>query len=105
VTGKVEHVRDALADSVQDWSGLSTFAIGEMDLGDRTYLGLVPRGVVVGDMVCVLQGHNFPVVLRKEDQHWAFVGECFVLGIMLGQCWGILRGVYGDVGMEEFEIW
>jgi len=102
--GKVDHVRGALADSVRDWAGLDAFVIGEVDFRDSTYLALVPKGVLAEDVVCILQGHSFPVVLRPCQGKWVLVGECFVLGLMLGQGWGLLRDVSGNVKMEEFEI-
>ena len=53
-------------------------------------LGLGPRRMEETDFVAVLSGCNMPVVLRKVDSHYQFVGSCFVLGLMKGevQRWG-----------------
>jgi hypothetical protein len=56
-------------------------------VSERGYFGLVPRGTVAGDRVCVLEGINVPFVLRKAPEENAFelVGECYVHGIMEGE--------------------
>lgn len=54
------------------------------------YFGLVPRGTVHGDQVCVLEGINVPFVLREAegDDNFELVGECYVHGIMQGEVMG-----------------
>ncbi|PQE27849.1 Heterokaryon incompatibility protein [Rutstroemia sp. NJR-2017a BBW] len=58
------------------------------------YVGLVPPGTRIGDVVCVLFGMQTPVVLRKiEDGEsdlgdkiiYELVGECYIHGIMDGE--------------------
>lgn len=55
------------------------------------YIGLTMRDVQEGDVVCVLTGCNVPVVLRPVDNHYLFVGCCFMLGLMHGEVAGLLR--------------
>ena len=38
--------------------------------------------VELGDVVCLLRGALSPFVLRKEGEHYTFVGNCFVHGFM-----------------------
>jgi hypothetical protein len=48
-------------------------------------LGLGPRGMRDTDLVGVFGGCNLPVILRKEEDHYLFVGSCFILGMMKGE--------------------
>lgn len=50
------------------------------------YLGSAPQDVEIGDVVCVLNGSQYPVILRPlPDDLFEFVGTCFVLGLMKGE--------------------
>lgn len=48
-------------------------------------LALVPEHAEVDDIICVLLGCSVPVVLRRVQDHYVFIGECFVAGIMQGE--------------------
>jgi len=53
-------------------------------------LGLAPSATQIGDKVCILFGCSVPVILRPRHgsdgrQHWSFIGECYVHGMMDGQ--------------------
>jgi hypothetical protein len=50
--------------------------------------GVGPEGMKVGDAVCVIWGCDTPVVLRRIDDHYELVGNCFVLGLMDGEARG-----------------
>jgi hypothetical protein len=59
------------------------------------HFGLAPAGTQKGDVVCVLLGCRFPVVLRPSDSSnvptsWQIVGICQVQGLMNGEA------IYGD---------
>jgi hypothetical protein len=49
------------------------------------YMGLGPQELEEGDVICVLAGCNVPVLLRKENDHYVLVGECFVWGLTDGE--------------------
>ncbi|KAF2800317.1 HET-domain-containing protein, partial [Melanomma pulvis-pyrius CBS 109.77] len=49
------------------------------------YLGLAPNAVLQGDVVAILSGCNFPVVLRPCGNLYEAVGECYVHGLMNGE--------------------
>jgi hypothetical protein len=51
----------------------------------RGFMGLAPQLAEVGDEVWVLLGCNVPMLLRKRDDYYILVGECFVYGIMQGE--------------------
>lgn len=49
------------------------------------YLGLAPEEVQEHDVVAILYGCNFPVVLRPHGDSYLLIGECYVDGIMDGE--------------------
>ena len=61
------------------------------------FLGLVPKDVQTGDLICILFGCSVPVVLRSvrvqetEDQYYKFLGECYVHGLMEAEAFDIQR--------------
>jgi hypothetical protein len=67
-------------------------------------LGLGPRGMRESDVVGIFGGCNLPVVLRRVDDHFLFVGSCFVLGLMGGEALNL--ETLGELGgLEVFDIW
>jgi hypothetical protein len=52
---------------------------------DTGYICLVPKTVKRGDVVVVLLGCNFPVLLRPDKDMYRVVGECYVHGLMEGE--------------------
>jgi hypothetical protein len=50
------------------------------------YLGLGPKFLQPGDVICVLQGGKIPFALRQRTGRWALVGEAYLndLGILTG---------------------
>jgi hypothetical protein len=54
-------------------------------VSEKGYIGLVPRCAQQGDMICVLFGCSFPVIIRKWNDHHVFIGDSYVHGIMDGQ--------------------
>ena len=69
---------------------------------ERKYIGLGPLATEAGDIVCVLEGHKAPVLLRRQGSHYTFVGDCDVVGIMNGE---VLEAVErGEAEITEIEI-
>ena len=69
---------------------------------ERKYIGLGPLATEAGDIVCVLEGHKAPVLLRRRGSHYTFVGDCDVVGIMNGE---VLEAVKrGEAEITEIEI-
>ncbi|KAE9366265.1 HET-domain-containing protein [Stipitochalara longipes BDJ] len=63
--------------------------------------GLGPQGLKEGDNVCVLFGSKAPLLLRKIEDHFILVGECFVLGMMNGE---VAEKVKNGATVTTFEI-
>ena len=64
---------------------------------EKGYLGIAPATTELGGAVCVLFGSQMPMDLRQEDDHWLFVGQTYIHGIMDGEA---LEGV--DVEKTRF---
>jgi hypothetical protein len=45
------------------------------------YVGLASASVRATDQVCAVNGCSFPVILRKQDDRWVYIGSCYVYGI------------------------
>ncbi len=69
---------------------------------DSGSLGSGPEELEVGNLVCVLFGCSVPVILRRVDDHYIFIGECYVHEIMQGQLVEALNR--GDVSEQVFDI-
>lgn len=54
---------------------------------DATLPGTAFHMVIVDDSIVLLEGANYPVVLRRKGDKWSFVGPAFVVGIMDGEAW------------------
>jgi hypothetical protein len=83
---------------------LGTHAFDERTVFFETangFLGLGPKGVEVGDHVCILKGYNNPAILRREGAHNVFVSPAFVEGLMEGEAAELVR--LGDASIQ-FEI-
>ncbi|KUJ16944.1 uncharacterized protein LY89DRAFT_684937 [Mollisia scopiformis] len=61
--------------------GRTMFWTGGEEVGE---LGLGPLETNVGDRVWVLAGMDVPVVLRKVEEGWRFIGECFLGSLVEG---------------------
>ncbi|RKL39257.1 hypothetical protein BFJ72_g6729 [Fusarium proliferatum] len=66
------------------------------------YIGTMPDDVLPGDVVCVLAGSEELAVLRPEDDHYLFVGCCFMIGLMNGEISKFLAS--GKAKIESIEI-
>lgn len=78
--------------ATSEWSRIRTLSwharVGERRLFEFEggYLGLALQDVDIDDVVCVLNGSQYPVILRpSSDGHFEFVGTCFVIGLMKGE--------------------
>lgn len=67
------------------------------------YFGTGHEGVEVGDLLCALWGFPQPVILRKVNDHYVFVGVCCVPGYNNAEAFQKVEE--GESAMEEIEIW
>ena len=69
---------------------------------ERGYIGLRPLATNVGDLICVLEGHKAPVILRRRSSHYLLAGDCDVVGIMNGEILEVVKR--GEAEITEIEI-
>jgi hypothetical protein len=72
-------------------------------VSESGHCGLVPDHAKAGDFICVLLGCDVPVILRQVEDHYTFIGESYVRGLMEGQAIEALER--GEVHLQDFEIW
>ena len=71
-------------------------------ISSKGYIGLAPHESQHDDIICILFGCSVPIVLRKVDEHYVYIGECYVHGIMDGQAIDQMRkGLFNE---QEFVI-
>ncbi|KAF2994607.1 hypothetical protein E8E13_002764 [Curvularia kusanoi] len=61
------------------------------------FLGLAPDETDIGDLIVVVLGCAFPIVLRPHDSSFKYIGECYVDGLMNGEA-------LESVNREEFPL-
>ncbi|OAG21808.1 hypothetical protein CC77DRAFT_933549 [Alternaria alternata] len=67
------------------------------------YLGLAPTAVRQGDVVAILFGCRFPMVLRPYlDDMYQVIGECYIHELMDGEMLSQERD--GHVSRREFVL-
>jgi Heterokaryon incompatibility protein (HET) len=71
-------------------------------VSEKGYIGLVPRSAQQGDMICVLFGCSFPVIIRRWNDHHVFIGDSYIHGIMDGQAIKMLND--GILRKEQFVL-
>jgi hypothetical protein len=66
------------------------------------YIGVCPDETIPGDLICILLGGNMPLVLRTVGDHFQFIGECYIHGVMGSEMMEYLsKGLFE---IEEFEV-
>ncbi len=67
--------------------GAKMFSVGRIMCATTAgYIGRIPHGSAVNDIICVFTGGSVPIVLRDNgDGCYEFIGECYVHGIMDGE--------------------
>ncbi|KAH9203959.1 heterokaryon incompatibility protein-domain-containing protein [Leptodontidium sp. 2 PMI_412] len=61
-------------------------------------VGLAPACAELGDVICVLLGCRYPVVLRRKGGHYLLVGEAYMDGYMYGEA---VRGL--TISVDELD--
>lgn len=69
---------------------------------DQGYLGLGPQDCRVGDVICLIDGYQDLVLLRKRGEQFVYVGPCMGYGI--SDMYIKRRVELGEVLVEAFDI-
>jgi hypothetical protein len=66
-------------------------------------LGVAPSSTQPGDEIAIPLGSRVPFVLRRsqEHNHFLLIGECFVVGLMVGEAMEDLD----ETRVEELFFW
>ncbi|KAI9691016.1 MAG: hypothetical protein M1822_008636 [Bathelium mastoideum] len=102
-----EYIKKILGDeasafriSMEVWAMLSRHRRLAVTIED-TFV-LAPADVEIHDLVCILLDCDLPVILRRVQDHYIFLGDCYVENIMHGEITEALkRGEYKTI---EFDI-
>ena len=73
-----------------------------MSLTTRGFIGNFPTKVEKGDLVGILKGCSWPVVLRKLDGFYIHIGHCLIPGLMDGEATEFLKS--REAQIETIEI-
>lgn len=69
----------------------------------RGYFGLASKKIIVrGDLVCALKGYDSVACLRENGDHFLYVGDTKVQGMMEGQAAKLLKEGLAEV--QQFEL-
>lgn len=66
------------------------------------HIGLGPKGMANGDIICVLMGYRLPVVLRDVGSGYQLVGDCYIQGLMDGEALKLVEE--GKAEISTFRI-
>jgi len=71
---------------------------------ENQYLALIPgvEPMEGNEHVCIVQGCNVPVVLRRVGDHYIHIGACYVAGLMDGEAIQWVQN--GTSSPQEIEI-
>ncbi|KAI2633383.1 heterokaryon incompatibility protein-domain-containing protein [Xylaria nigripes] len=95
-------VQDLVTEWVQTLASYGIMKLGRLFEMSGGYLGLAPSDVREGDIVCVLDGASYPLVVRQVGESYILIGECFVQGLMKGEARDILAS--GQASAKAMEL-
>lgn len=93
VVGKADEFRMAAAQAADRRAPVRT---------ERGLVGICPFVVVPGDVVVVLFGGRTPFVLRKVEDHYQLIAECYMHGLMDGEMIEMWQA--GLIQAEQFDL-
>lgn len=69
---------------------------------DKGYLGLMPAATVAGDCIAIVPQCAVPLVLRRENETFRVIGECYVHGLVPGEVLALVKR--GDVELAGITL-
>ena len=73
-----------------DFSFISSMA-SVMFITESGYMGVGPEEVAAHDIVSIVPGCNTPLLLRREEEEFVLISDCYVHGMMRGELAGKIR--------------
>lgn len=82
-----ERARRALQETITDFEITVNEKVPSRSffISSTGYMGLGPLSLREEDLVCIFPGCRVPLLIRKREDHYVLVGECFVWGLMDGE--------------------
>lgn len=80
---------------------LSTLGWDRLCQTEKGYLGRFPTYVKEGDVVCLLKGYDGPVILRRIEGHYIFIGSSFIVEPLAGRSEADLEALKTDSHVIE----
>lgn len=82
-----QETRPALQETISDFEITVNEKVPSRSffISSTGYMGLGPASLREEDIVCIFPGCRVPLVVRKREDHYILVGECFVWGLMDGE--------------------
>jgi hypothetical protein len=71
-------------------------------ISHNKYMGLAPVDIQKGDLICILFGCRVPVVLRRVEDHYIFIGPAYFHGWMNGEAVKLYQE--GKLPPQDFNI-
>jgi hypothetical protein len=101
---ELNHISEDSYGFIEESWRLAGESIDRLCLGavDECRIGIFPPLVYKDDVVCILKGFSIPAVLRKDGDHYIFVGGCSIRDVAHGQARELLQA--GQARMEEIKI-
>jgi hypothetical protein len=65
-------------------------------------MGIAPYSAEIGDIVSILLGSPYPVILRPHEGYYTVIGEAYAYGLMHGEAMEKLAA--GEYKLQEFEL-
>lgn len=95
---------EAMLRFTKPWRRLASSASGRRRflLSEGEHLGLAPSGAKEGDLICVLYGCVFPVLLRQHRECFEVIGVMYLQGFMHGEAVRKLKD--GELESREFRL-
>lgn len=92
LAGSYERLREADSGTLNEYRNMFIKAynfnagkISRIFSTDSNYIGRSNLNIRQGDVIAVLFGSDLPVVLRKHESCYEFIGGCYVSGLMYGE--------------------
>lgn len=73
-------------------------SMGEVLPRKATVLGTASQAVIAGVSIVLLQGADWPVILRTAGTKWQFMGPAYLTGSMDGEAWADENGQVDRLG-------
>lgn len=82
-----ERYRSYLTDYLESYLGYQTDGNLHVVATSRGFVGVGPATMTPGDVIALLPGSGWPVILSPRGEQWVFRGLIWVQGLMEGETW------------------